>query len=135
MIMLWLAIGLFIFGYWFRIFTHEFSHLIYAKWHGAAVKIFKPYPFRLQGRMVLGAVGYYTPKGFPEAGMATAPLYKAFVFYLIYFILGILYWKMFLFLAAFEVLEFATFDDGYRLRMKGSDGCTYRELEEQCSPG
>ena len=103
----------FVVGFIVTIFLHEASHWLVAKWRGAEMCEFKPYPHKYNGAWLLGGVTYYSDEGFrPTRWIAAAPMVVSSVM-LPLWVLGA-YWCPYLWCFAYvALLDLFIFWQGY----------------------
>lgn len=126
---LFLFIVLMVFGAFLTTFLHELSHLIVVKLADWQMISFKPFPHKYQGNLCMGACYYrHNHKNIHFLPWAfSAPLYKSYIFFTVWSLLGLLYVPLFAFLVA-EIADYCSWWAGYLFQIKDSDGFKLRYI-------
>ncbi|MDP3987249.1 MAG: hypothetical protein Q8P81_03430 [Nanoarchaeota archaeon] len=119
----------FIVGIFLTNLLHEISHLIVALIGKYEITDFKPWPHKNpKGQWYAGAIYYirnddlkYLP------AMLCAPLYKAYIFFTIWSLLGFYYFPLWGFALA-ELSDYIEFWCCYLFNVKESDGYRFKQL-------
>lgn len=120
-------------GILFSFLAHELSHLVVAKWVGADITAFKPWPHKYQDRWYFGRVSC-DGLGEKRVLFYDAPLIKTVMFSVLWLVLGIFVWTPLVILALPELVDGLMWVKGYIWGPAHLDGARARTYAA-VSPG
>lgn len=121
------ALAFIIFGAFLTLLLHEMSHVLIARIVKYKIESVTLIPrYGEEGTILFGSVKFLKDDKPVTSWMYLIPLIKAFVFFILWFILS-KYFHYFIFFAAWELMDGINWLLGFINQTPRTDGCRFRE--------